>query len=322
LKCYESYDRSWLPSRLLHVGRDSDNTPPTLHHRSSITRPALYTTLSHCWGNENTLQLTTTRLNEFRNGVLLSEFPATYRDAIILTRALELEYIWIDSICIIQDSPEDWREECTVMCDVYRNGILNIAALHAKDGNGGCFTLKDSNLLKPLVVRSYWPNFSEDTWLWTSMTTSRDDRDSTLSKRGWVFQESMLSSRVVGFGKKILTWRCREHSSSDSDLSTQGAGRPSTLYEGLAYDSPIDLFTNNGLLSLWNSLISLYSETSLSHAEDKLVAFSGIAKTCQHVLQRISSSEWTYLAGMWLPHLPIQLLWCGTGLSDQLTRPN
>jgi hypothetical protein len=260
LRCFASYDRLWLRSRLLYVGRDSDNAPPTLHHRSSITRPTLYTTLSHCWGNENTLQLTTTRLNEFRNGVLLSDFPATYRDAIILARALEIEYIWIDSICIIQDPPEDWREECTVMCDVYRNGILNIAALHAKDGTGGCFTLRDSSLLKPLVVRSYWLNSSEDTWLLKSMTP-HDDTDSPLSKRGWVFQESMLSSRVVGFGEQIPTWRCQECFSSEFDLLIRGTGRPSTLYEGLAYESPENLFGEKGLLSLWNSLIRRYSVT-------------------------------------------------------------
>ena len=76
----------------------------------------------------------------------------TFRDAIKVTRHLGIRYIWIDSICIIQDSREDWEAESTMMGQVYRHCECCIAATAASDGTFGCFVNRDTRVLKPLRI--------------------------------------------------------------------------------------------------------------------------------------------------------------------------
>jgi len=73
-------------------------------------------------------------------GIALSDLPATFLEAIKLTRRLGIRCLWIDSLCIIQDSSEDWDTESVRMFDIYKNSYLNIGAAGALDADGGLFS--------------------------------------------------------------------------------------------------------------------------------------------------------------------------------------
>jgi hypothetical protein len=85
------------------------------------------------------IQTTSTNYDERKCGIPWSELPATFKDAITLTRAVKIQYLWIDSICIVQNDVSDWEEQSALMSDIYANGYLNITATHSKDGHGGLF---------------------------------------------------------------------------------------------------------------------------------------------------------------------------------------
>jgi len=92
------------------------------------------------------VKLLSSNLVIFQDRIEIVELPKTFRDAIEVVRHLNLQYIWIDSLCIIQDSKEDWAQEAALMHQVYSNAIVNIAADDAKDGTEGLFRDRDLRL--------------------------------------------------------------------------------------------------------------------------------------------------------------------------------
>ncbi|TVY55546.1 hypothetical protein LCER1_G002742 [Lachnellula cervina] len=65
--------------------------------------------------------------------------PPSFRDAVIVTRELGIRYLWIDSLCIVQDDLDDWRKESAQMDRIYGMSFLTIIAAGASHSQGGCF---------------------------------------------------------------------------------------------------------------------------------------------------------------------------------------
>ncbi|KAK5165413.1 uncharacterized protein LTR77_008942 [Saxophila tyrrhenica] len=136
-------------ARILDVGTD-------IRLCSGVDLPAdiRYTTLSHCWGqSQDTIpSLTKEQYAAYFKRIAFSDLPQTFRDAVQLTRRLDVQYVWIDSLCIIQDSREDWLDQAAVMADIYQRSWLNIAATKASNPHGGLFTARNPVLIQPLRV--------------------------------------------------------------------------------------------------------------------------------------------------------------------------
>lgn len=100
-----------------------------------------YMTLSHCWG-KNTDMITTTKDNieRRRTGIEWNELPQIFKDAITVTRSIECQWIWIDSLCIVQDDENDWHEESAKMAEIHSNSFLNIAATASPTSHGSLFS--------------------------------------------------------------------------------------------------------------------------------------------------------------------------------------
>jgi hypothetical protein len=120
----------------LEITQDWQSTPP-------------YATLSYCSGNLGFIKTSQTNLREFLVKIPYHRLPQTFKDAIRVAQALKIDYIWIDSLCIIQDSDIDWRRESSRMSEVYGNSYINIAASSATDPDQGCF-LKPHGMLDAL----------------------------------------------------------------------------------------------------------------------------------------------------------------------------
>jgi hypothetical protein len=100
-----------LPSRLIDVGPPVLSKIPSVHLTESHTiHHASYLALSHCWGGKVALILTLSNYNHLKAEIPWYELPANFQDAITITQQLGIRYLWIDSLCIIQDSHEDWRQ--------------------------------------------------------------------------------------------------------------------------------------------------------------------------------------------------------------------
>lgn len=118
LKCRSSSEARRLPTRLLDVGEHGSLTV-CLHLTDGTPSTVLYVILSHCWGGINIQKLENETLSPMLKGISISTLPQTFQDAITITRRLGLRYLWIDSLCIIQDSTEDWARESSMMGLVY-----------------------------------------------------------------------------------------------------------------------------------------------------------------------------------------------------------
>lgn len=109
-------------------------------------------TLSHCWGETQFIQLGQSNQDAFRQGIPWSSFPQTFKDAIRIARFLGSEYLWIDSLCILQDCAENWLAESATMGDIYTKSTCNIAASGASNCHEGCFYPRDYFTLHPQLL--------------------------------------------------------------------------------------------------------------------------------------------------------------------------
>jgi hypothetical protein len=83
-------------------------------------------TLSHCWGGRSHIKLTMDNTEDFQSNIPCDDLPKTFLEAISVVKHLGIAYLWIDALCIIQDSPSDWACEAAKMPKVYANSFLNI----------------------------------------------------------------------------------------------------------------------------------------------------------------------------------------------------
>jgi Heterokaryon incompatibility protein (HET) len=128
-------DETLLPSRIIDVGTSDGQEIPCL--RLCSEERGHYVTLSHCWGPSNPTRTTAACFQDYLQGIPLANLPKTYRDAIAVTRRLGIRYLWIDSLCIIQDSSEDWEKECIKMPQIYQNSTVIIAGPAASGCESG-----------------------------------------------------------------------------------------------------------------------------------------------------------------------------------------
>jgi hypothetical protein len=325
-----------------------------------------YVTLSHCWGKPITkvipLKLTSENEKRFKiDGVRLQELPKTFRDAVVFASGLDkVGFIWIDSLCIrqplseTQDQMQDWFEQSRYMGTVYQQGFLNISATASSDGNGGLFFDPRPEHHSDNNVNVYYPG--ESPFIPNKAHTAELDAYTRcmvidgsawenlvelapVNRRAWVFQERLLSPRVLHFGHNQLAWECCEFQSSedhsDEQLAvtrtrplkhlTSAVGRTSRDMRLNGIPDPDlhlrDLYT----YELWKMVVETYARTQLTKFKDKLVALAGVAKLFQESLFKMEPKQ-KYVAGLWSNHLESQLLWYvnedfkGNGVFDNPAR--
>jgi len=187
-----------------------------------------YLTLSHRWGNSVMTTTTTGNITSRRAGIPLGDMPKTFRDAVLITRRIGVRYLWIDSLCIIQDSPADWEAEAIKMGSIYRNSIVTIAALGSTDSMSGCFTERKNFFGQPCklglkVPEGVFGSRSGGVYVRlkqgigdNAMFAERAEERGPLDSRGWVLQERVLSTRILNYTSQELRWECISQECSES----------------------------------------------------------------------------------------------------------
>jgi hypothetical protein len=326
-----------LPSRLISVGYPGDKF---VYLRETKGEKGAYITLSYAWGNPGKIPKTTSaNIGERQNGILVETLPKTFRDVITITRKLNVPYVWIDALCIIQDDEEDWNQETSQMVRIYQFSLLTVAATGAEDASKGCFlervpTSVDIGPLVKLPYRTKEGVISGHFSVHEKHMTFADEYDrfvekSPLLKRGWVFQERVLSRRMVHYtrGKMFFECRtsrfmdeCQEGISKDGiklggfwgqDIKAKGEVAPKDVPK--PFESPI--------LNRWYKAVDIYSQLRLTKAKDELAAIAGVAKAFQMLLSmerrkegkpgRDGSAVHTplYVSGLWSHDLLYGLTW-------------
>ncbi|KAH8660483.1 heterokaryon incompatibility protein-domain-containing protein [Xylariales sp. PMI_506] len=206
---WKTSGETFQPKRLVEIGGDDHHTWRVVLREEHSISPASYATLSHRWSSNATPQLDSTSIESFKRGAPFHILPQTFRDAISVARKLDVKYIWIDCLCILQDSTADWQLESLEMCKVYTHSICNISATGVPDNSFGFLAMLDDTLAPLPCVHPTWAPESKDGWRvvdpffwWAEVTKT------PLMKRGWVFQERFLAPRVLHFGARQMLWEC------------------------------------------------------------------------------------------------------------------
>jgi hypothetical protein len=216
LRCRKGLHReshNYLPTRLLDTNPDErDPRRLRLCLGSDLESTEAYLTLSHCWGTTPTKKLTSDNIDALKSGFHFEELPLTFQHAVLIARELSVRYLWIDSLCIIQDSVSDWEVESVTMGRVYSHSICTISALHSSNSESGCFTTRDPQTARPCRILGdktaglYVHNYSsvKDEWRFSG----DDVTTGNLHKRAWVVQERLLSPRTLHYGSQEISWEC------------------------------------------------------------------------------------------------------------------
>jgi len=317
-------DPGWLPTRLIDVDPHY-STPSQSHVRLVETKdndkikpnPG-FAALSYCWGKGRAHELnksastTDTSRSRNLNRMELSTLPRTIRDAVRVCRALSIPYLWVDSICIIQENTTDFEQEAPTMAKVYGNSVFTISAVYSPDCTSGFLHH---------IVRLDWKRLESE--VGHNIILYRGDdidwefmlsRYAPLAKRGWTLQERALSSRVLHFGTRTC-WECRNlqvpelwsvQSTGDSiERQEEMESYARHMMPRLVPHTIPDSVGRPWLNQYWSHIIMDFSRRDLSHPRDKLPALEGLARRLQSQM-----AGDIYLSGLWASYLvPEGLLW-------------
>ncbi|KAE9364980.1 HET-domain-containing protein [Stipitochalara longipes BDJ] len=207
----------FMPKRLIKIWRQSGQVCLRLFDTENV-QPLSYAALSYCWGGPQPAQTTLAIVKAYQVSLDWKIIPKTIQDAIITTLELELNYLWVDSLCIIQDSEQDKEQEMAKMPDIYRQAIVTIAASTADKATEG-FLQHDRLDNKNQIFRLPYTCMNGNLGCVTMLPTNENDlwNEGPLQYRAWALQERALSSRILSFSRKSTRWLC-----ATSDTFTDG----------------------------------------------------------------------------------------------------
>ncbi|KAL2071297.1 hypothetical protein VTL71DRAFT_12532 [Oculimacula yallundae] len=299
-----------LPSRLIELAED-----PNSHPRLKVTSGEFghYLTLSHCWGSGVKFVTLRSHFEDLRNAITSSDLSQSFQDAITITRKLGFRYLWIDALCIIQDSVEDWSRESSQMANIYKNGVLMLSALAASDGQQGM--LRPRNILRSHRFckkgNFVWQTKSE----WTSF---QNNSPKPLDERAWAYQERIMAPRILHFGEQKLLWECASAQWAEDTVFVEASWsmrqekqQVERFVRHAEVSSPTTAIMQERLQAYYNC-IQEYKRRQLTRGTDILPAFSGLASAF-----RIPEFG-AYLAGLWEADLVYGLAWKSEDPEDQI----
>ncbi|RYP07947.1 hypothetical protein DL765_008968 [Monosporascus sp. GIB2] len=293
-----------LPKRIIDVGQSPDD-PPRLYISQGEKTP--YLALSHCWGGDIPCRTLQSNLEAYQTCLPATSLPQNFRDAFRVTRELGLRYVWIDALCIVQDSHEDWKEEAAKMASIYAGAHLTISAIEASKSTEGFLgprrlgqVILDSNF----AIRADAPADVE------TLTQS------VLNTRGWCVQERLLAGALLHYGRDQMLWECATEMADEED----GEGQPSFSSDGyvtqekglISYAAAHFISTRRTFaaapperLAVWYGIVEEFSRRDLTFGGDKFPAIAGVAR-------RFSDAGLggAYMAGLGREHGLLGLLWC------------
>jgi hypothetical protein len=298
-----------LPTRVIDVGPSDGSESPYLLETKGLC--GKYIALSHCWGGHTCTMTTVASLHSHRQGIKFDTLSKTFQEAIVTTRKLNLRYIWIDSLCIIQDDSKDWLREALSMGAVFENAFCTIAATGAKDSRTGLFIGNSQERVR--IPRE--PGRPELGYMYFRTRPPPGRSQSVdfapLQSRGWVLQERILSRRIIHFAEDQVYWEC------DKSFSCEEGFRQHELHGKLYLRSDVSLTRTSiselvespesyiRLQQTWSLILKAYKRCNLSRKTDKLIAIDGLAKRIQ------KPTAFIYRDGIWFDKLPTKKAWYG-----------
>lgn len=264
--------RGFKPKRILDLAGLSQGRL-RLRDTADLDIAGRYATVAHCWGNAKTLKLLSGNIAALQDQILAGDLPTSYKEALLVARKFDIQYLWIDSLCIIQDSPEDWLREASMMGQVYRHSLLNIALAGAADSSEPSFGARNPDTIRPAYVEAEWDGQPKQGSYIVDEDIQADMSSSKLRSRGWVLQEVYLAPRVLTLGKEQMWYECVEGLACETYPGWVPSARfnqTQAYRQRAARDEPANHL-------LWEGTVEAYTECDLTILTDRMIAISGVA---------------------------------------------
>ncbi|MCJ1249879.1 hypothetical protein MMC30_007105 [Trapelia coarctata] len=296
-------DDPLLPHRLLDVSADGGESLKL--YVSQEGERGRYAALSYCWGGPQRVMTTMDTIEAHIDQISENKLPQTLADAIKVTRGLGLRYLWIDSFCIIQDSPEDKEVQLASMGNIYHNAYITIVAAKASSVEDG--------FLKRFPAMSYSrepvgsnPGGSEKTTYDTSNFIPNWD---PLFERAWSLDISGTAALPASHAE------CDLDLENPFDTHEERLPAQAFLDQTLRNEGPMD--AREAYIS-WIRCVNNYSRCTLSLDTDKFHAIAGLA---ERYADKFNQQLGSYVAGNWGTFMIDDLRWMGQPARKFSRRP-
>jgi hypothetical protein len=322
------FARRTVPTRLINLKSRSNYgyVKIVTGRLIGLAGTANYATLSYCWGGTQAIKTTKSTLAQHQVGIRISELGQSIQDAIRVALTLGIGFLWIDSLCIVQDDPQDIAAEISKMSEYYENALVCISAASATTCNDGFLQPRSGNPYRRGPFKLPYRN-SNHVMGSIKLVTYSDYSEALepTSNRAWTMQESLLSPRLLSYSYQTLAWSCQRVNHTDGGPNrewhdfTQRRNWKNSRTLGQSRSS---------VIKYWKELVESYSKRSLTKPRDKLLAISGLAQKYAQILSSShepshleggsTNTEVKYLAGVWhlgpnfhhyFPVIGLQLFW-------------
>ncbi|KAE9375783.1 hypothetical protein N431DRAFT_531872 [Stipitochalara longipes BDJ] len=262
-------------------------------------------------------------LNSRRECIAISSLSESFQDAVLITRTLGYRFLWIDCLCIIQDSIEDWQAESVKMAEIYSNTTFMISADAAADSHKGIFNSANNifddccvrglevthkSVMLPVHSPSHGLNSLMFAYIWDGHCPP--DNSSFLQTRAWAFQEAALSRRRLRYTQHGIHWNCGTTGDIGHWCNEVEPDKIHDLDSNKPYTFSIYHIPHNAIW--WYRQVDSYTSRWLTFPGDRFPSMSGLAKAFA------GRTGWHYKAGIWLEDLYRGLLWTNYGVAIDL----
>ncbi|KAH7333111.1 heterokaryon incompatibility protein-domain-containing protein [Rhexocercosporidium sp. MPI-PUGE-AT-0058] len=337
-----------LPRRVVDIGEEGDNSNIRLFESNFSS--GVYLALSHAWGNHLPIKTTTKTIKRWKKNIPWTNLSKTFKDAVLITRKLGVRYLWIDTLCIIQDDKRDWEIEAANMAKIYQDALLVLSATLSADGTGGCFSQRTTSTDITAVnsdgtetkvfVRERLPHqaFGHSRAIYFQWDKNEEMKKAAIQKgekdlvdhpvlqRAWCFQERLLARRTLHYTKNELVWECVQTTHCECGMlryfldDNNSIRRHMNTVRFDQGDPRMNVIRSDHtpwyLPEVWSKILGQYSCKRLGYATDTLPALAGLAS-------RLASGNGMYLgkymAGLWERDIDSYIVWMP--MSKEAVRP-
>lgn len=266
-----------------------------------------FAALSYQWGAKSQeVLLTGERFKEFTTPGFfnrhMDKLHEAIRDAILLLPSLGYRYLWVDALCIVQDSADDWRYMASIMHNIYSSAALTVCCATGTDHGGGLQGMPQTLRSTVQPIRSVLGNR-----LVATKTVEDIIERSPWNRRAWTFQERMLSRRCLIFTQDRVFFQCLESTWSEEVHSESPA--PAWTLDNVR--SPYKVVRANPIRQ-YTQYVESYSGRALTFQKDRLIAFAGLESALYSPLGAIS------FFGLPDTHFDFGLLWDRKDAADRV----
>ncbi|KAK0502226.1 heterokaryon incompatibility protein-domain-containing protein [Armillaria luteobubalina] len=299
-----------LPTRVIDC-KDPDR-PRLLAHNGVEGN---YVALSYVWGGKQPHSTTTENVESYiKVDIPLENIPSTVMDAITVTQKLGLQYLWVDALCILQDSKDDKAREIARIRHIFRDAYVTIIAACTHKVSDGFLHVRTEGITRWGIKESMLLPFRcPDGGIGTIGLQQKDEAPKEpTDERAWCLEERVLSPRKLIYASHTLQYECQAiHVNVNGscniikpDYFHNVPRLPDLTSDAVQGNLDGDLSVEDEVRKAWVNILQMYAQRTVTHPEDRLVAFSGIVSHFQRYWL-----DSRYIAGLWEHQLPSSLMW-------------